>query len=126
MKNYTKAVLALITTTMFIGCNGVDNIDIRNSFSKGSKLLCYHKQPTGSGRLANARHVDKVLVDKHTYMIVNKNKNIVINDLSAPEYNIDDCSVLNNKDIFELDDGKYILINGIAQKMPREVIGTGR
>lgn len=51
-------ILLLIFSLLFISCSDSPNKFKIDSFNKGSKLVCYNKQSTGSGRLANAKHVD--------------------------------------------------------------------
>jgi hypothetical protein len=116
-------ILLIIISTIFFGCSVSSQDDIASekakidSFKKGSKLVCYNNYSTGSGRLSTVIQKDKVLVDKDTYMIINNNKNIIIKDLSFAEYEIQNCNIINEKDIFELDNGRYILLNGVAQKI---------
>lgn len=111
-------VLFLFPILLLTGC--IDNQENKAKiahFLKSGKLLCGHSYYTSGLRYTSLQIRDYIVADKNSYMIINHNSELVINDLSIKKYQLEFCSVINESDTFKMDDGEYILLNGVVKKL---------
>jgi hypothetical protein len=118
-----KTLIIFITSILlFTGCFNSKQIVAENKskiehFSKAGKLLCSHSDYIPGMRNSSLNRKEFIVMDNNSSILINKNNDIILKDLSVKKYELEFCSIINESDTFNMDDGEYILINGVVRKL---------
>lgn len=119
-----KFVLSFFLSMLFIvssnafafGTYKIDASVIKQGFNNDSPMICWTTSP--GARWSPGRD-NITFVKKDRYMLVNDDTNFLNKNLSGPRFSISDCEIIKDRQIFYMNDGEYILLNGKPEKIKK-------
>jgi hypothetical protein len=112
------SIFILLIVLLFSGCNVSQELSKENltHFENNGSLVCSHI--VDGGYRIPGHQEDRTLLSSKTHILIDKKSKVVDLNLSQKPFDLFQCHPLSEKETFQLDDGNYILLNGVAKKLP--------